>query len=169
MYQNYFNYILGYLKGHSGHQYPVSQSALLVKNAQAINRCFHPSSLDHIIENLKQEGTPFAQLCLDKMSHNSTLSMKLALKLVRDARSLDFKGALKNEVNVALNKIGDQEFELGVQEVLLTKNQQRRGNPGFAKEVSEDQVKGYFEKNKWAEQVQIEMVEKALLPTRFYY
>jgi Enoyl-CoA hydratase/isomerase len=28
------------------------------------------------------------------MEANSTLSMKLALKLIRDARSLDFKGAL---------------------------------------------------------------------------
>lgn len=58
-------------------------------------------------------------MCLQKMDANSTLSMKIALKLLRDARSLDFKGALQNEINVALNKIGDKEFDLGISEVLL--------------------------------------------------
>jgi hypothetical protein len=39
------------------------------------------------------------------MAANSTLSMKLALKMIRDARNLDFKGALQNEINVGLNKM----------------------------------------------------------------
>lgn len=42
------------------------------------------------------------------------LSMKLALKMVRDARNLDYKGCLQNEINVALNKIQDKEFDLGI-------------------------------------------------------
>ena len=40
--------------------------------------------------------------------------MKLKLKMVRDARCLDYKGALQNEINVGLNKIMDKEFDLGV-------------------------------------------------------
>jgi hypothetical protein len=31
--------------------------------------------------------------------------MKLALKMIRNARNLDFKGALRQEINVGLNKI----------------------------------------------------------------
>lgn len=103
------------------------------------------------------------------MSMNSTLSMKLALQMLRDARSLDFKGALKNEVNVALNKIGDKEFDLGVSEVLLKPNSSKRVNPGFSTNISADQVKSFFAPNKWTEQVKLDLVEKALLPTRFYY
>ena len=90
------------------HTFARDQNALLIKNLTAINRCFFPSTLEEITENLKREaseGSAFAKLCLDKMGNNSTLSMKLALRLLRDARSLDFKGALRNEVNVALNKI----------------------------------------------------------------
>lgn len=41
--------------------------------------------------------------------------------------------------------------------------------PEFSKNVSDDQVKAYFEKNKWAEGVELDVVEKAMLPTRFYY
>jgi hypothetical protein len=105
VYQNYYNYIMGYVKSHSGHEYPHDPRTLLLKNATAINRCFYPSTLEEIFDNLKREETPFAKLCLEKMQSNSELSMKLALKLVRDARNLDFKGALTNEMNVALNKI----------------------------------------------------------------
>jgi hypothetical protein len=45
------------------------------------------------------------------------------------------------EMNVALNKTGDKDFELGVKEILMKKqNSSRLGarqNPGFLKEVSD--------------------------------
>lgn len=46
----------------------------------------------------------------------------------------------------------------------------RRGtSPQFSKNVSDDQVNSYFAKNKFADAVQLDIVEKALLPTRFYF
>lgn len=39
----------------------------------------------------------------------------------------------------------------------------------FSKNVTEDQVNSYFQPNKWSEEVQLDVVEKAMLPTRFYY
>lgn len=45
--------------------------------------------------------------------------MKLALKMIRDAKNLDFKGAIQREINVALNKIKDSEFDKGISEVLM--------------------------------------------------
>lgn len=89
------------------------------------------------------EGSPFAQLCLKKMEANSELSMRLALKMIRDAKNMDFKGALQNEINVALNKIQDKEFDLGISEVLLKPHQQgssQPANPGFSKKISNDIV-----------------------------
>jgi hypothetical protein len=82
IYQNYYHHVLGYVKSHSGHNYARNPKALLLKNAQVIARCFYPSSLEEIRDNLQREaadGSSFAALCLDKMEHNSTLSMKLAL------------------------------------------------------------------------------------------
>jgi hypothetical protein len=64
LYQNYFRYVLGYVKGHAGHEYPQDPKTLLLKNAQAINRCFFPSTLEEIRENLKAEDSPFSKLCL---------------------------------------------------------------------------------------------------------
>jgi hypothetical protein len=49
------------------------------------------------------------------MEANSMLSMKITLKMLREARNLDYKGAMKTEINVAMNKLYDKDFELGAQ------------------------------------------------------
>jgi len=96
--------------------------------------------------------------------------MKIALRMIREAKNLDFKGAIQSEINVSLNKIQDKEFDLGVSEVLLKPHTPSSPvNPGFSKNISNDQVNSYFQPNKWAKEVQLDLVEKALLPTRFYY
>ena len=71
------------------------------------------------MDNLRREVDPFAKQILEKMEGNSMLSMKLALKMLRDAKNMDYGQVLKMEMNVALNKTGDQDFELGVKEILL--------------------------------------------------
>ena len=47
------------------------------------------------------------------------LSMKLALKMLRKAQNLGYGEIMKMELNVALNKANDPDFELGVKEVLM--------------------------------------------------
>jgi hypothetical protein len=56
-----------------------------------------------------------------------------------------------------------------LQQVLLRPNQERRANPGFRRDVSPKEVKSYFEPNKHANDIKLELVENSLLPTRFYY
>jgi len=57
------------------------------------------------MHNLRLEEHQFAKVCLEKMQANSMLSMKLALKMLRKAVKLDFKGALQMELNVAFRKM----------------------------------------------------------------
>ena len=92
IYQNYFTYILDPIKRAEipFQKFPTD----LQKNIQMINRCFYSNSLEEIIENLKSEDSAFANLCLKKMQSNSTLSMKLSLKMLQQAKNLDFKGCL---------------------------------------------------------------------------
>ena len=169
IFMNYYDYLLGYVKSHSGHDYP--RTSYLVRHRASIDRLFRFSSLDEILDALRREqseGSKFADACLKRMQNNSELSMKLALRMVREAKNLDYKGALRSEINVALNKIQDKEFDLGVSEVLM-KPRTEAVNPGFAKNVSAEVVESYFQPNKWTQEVQLDVVEKAMLPTRFYY
>ena len=63
------------------------------------------------------------------------LSMKLALKMLRKAQNMAYGEILKMELNVALNKVGDPDFELGVKEILMKPMRTSRfnaiKNPGF--------------------------------------
>ena len=130
---------MGYVKSHSGDDYPKDPRTILLKNADAINRCFYASSLEEIKECLKRENSQFGAACLAKMAANSELSMKLALKMLRQSRGSDFKGSLMTEINVALNKIQDSEFDLGVSEILLKPHHNTKPvNPGFITNVTND-------------------------------
>ena len=79
-----------------------------------IDRCFWPNSVEEIINNLNKETHPFAKEILQKMKGNSMLSMKLALQMIRNSKNMAYGEILKMEMNVALNKIGDKDFDLGV-------------------------------------------------------
>ncbi len=94
--------------------FPYSHEVSVLKHMEAINRCFYSSTIEEIIDNLKRENTPFANQCLKHMNENSLMSMKLTLKLLREARSSDYKGCLQKEINLALNIIEDPEFDTGV-------------------------------------------------------
>lgn len=118
MFANYFQFLTDYAKFHSDLTYN-HDKANIYRNMQTINRCFYPNTIEEIMENLRLENTPFSLQCLEKMQTNSMLSMKIALKMLRESKSLDFKGCLLNEINVSLNKIQDSEFDLGISEVLL--------------------------------------------------
>lgn len=77
--------------------------------------------------------------------------------------------ALKMELNVALNKALDSETELGVRTILMKPKTIHPINPGFRKNVSDQEVLGFFEENKFAKQIDLGIVENALLPTRHFF
>jgi len=82
VYQNYYKYILDYLKTYTDQEFSHNEQTVH-KHIQEINRCFFSNSIEEIMDNLRRENTAFAQACLDQMTKNSMLSMKLALKMVR--------------------------------------------------------------------------------------
>lgn len=139
-----------------------------------IDRCFWPDSVEEITENLKRETHPYAKEILQRMEANSMLSMKLALKMIREAQNMDYGQVMKMELNVALNKVKDADFDLGVKRVLMKpikggRVAPRPKNPGFKMKVSDLEVDSYFQENAYASKIDLDIVENALLPTRHFY
>ena len=98
------------------------------------------------------------------------LSMKLALRMLREAKNKCFGDILRMELNVALHKAQDSDFEHGVSNVLMKPSKGADfSNPGFAKDISADQVSEYFSPHPLAQQVPLEVVENSLLPTRHFF
>jgi hypothetical protein len=83
-----------------------------------IDRCFWHNTVEEIMESLKRETHPFATEILQRMEANSMLSMKIALKMLRKAKNMDYGQILRMEHNVALNKVRDSDFDLGVKQVI---------------------------------------------------
>ena len=118
-YQRIYQPITDYIKSHIGHQYKADRTVAF-QHMEMIGRCFYPSSIGEIKQNLRDEGSSFALKCLDAMERNSDLSMKLALQMLRQATSLDYVNCLKMEVKVASKMIETDEFDIGVNQVLLS-------------------------------------------------
>lgn len=78
------------------------------------------------------------------MNANSMLSMKITLKMLRDARNKDYKGAFETELNVGINKIHSSDFDLGITKVLLSPSKLSDPNPGYRNDIPDDEVESYF-------------------------
>ena len=116
---NQFATVQGWVRTHTGDEYTEDLVKSLLQHQQLIDRCFWPDSVEHIMENLRRETSPIAKDFLLRMESNSMTSMKIALKMLRQARNMCFGQVLKMELNVALNKVMDEDFELGVKQVLM--------------------------------------------------
>ena len=101
-----------------GHSYD-HDATIAFQHSEMIARCFYPSCIEEIKQNLRDEGSQFALKCLEAMERNSDLSMRLALKMLRKATSLDYTSCLRMEVNVGSQMIETKEFDIGIQQVLL--------------------------------------------------
>jgi len=134
-----------------------------------INRCFWPDSVEQIMDLLRKETHPFAKDILQRMESNSMLSMKLALKMIRKSKNLAYGEILDMEKNVAMNKLKDKDFELGVREILMKPSKRGQGNPGFSADVPDTLVESYFQENARATEIDLDIVENSLLPTRHFF
>ena len=105
------------------------------------------------------------------MERNSILSMNIALKMIRKAVNLDYKGTLQMELDVAFNKIQDKDFDIGINEILMTPKTKgaKTKTANFQKKVNEAELDKYFEPSKWSKGIDLGIVENALLPTKHYY
>lgn len=107
------------------------------------------------------------------MQRNSDLSMRLALKMLRQASSLDYARCLRMEVKVASKMMETKEFDIGVQEVLMSpkkvKGQKHPNAANYPARDANESLDSFFEGADWAKNISVGAMEHALLPTRHYY
>jgi hypothetical protein len=168
---NHYQEQYDYVNLHIGQEYPVD-SGVAVNHREMIDRCFYYDTVEEIMQALKNERHPFAKQCLTQMKKNSMTSMKLALRMLRNANNMDYEQCLKMELNVAFNKIQDADFDLGVAKILMSpkpKGAKGHADPGFEKKINDRDLDRYFEPTKWSKEVNVNIVENSLLPTRHFF
>ena len=171
MYTNFFKDQMGYLKSQLGHS-TEEDGVVATQHAAMIGRCFYSDSIEEIKDNLRREDSKFAQECLKAMERNSELSMKVALKMLRKAKNMDYTSAMEMEVDVAMNMVRQENFDLGVSQVLMkpkAKGEKFHRNPGFEKDIKDREIDRFFEPTPESKRVSVGSVKYALLPTRHTY
>jgi hypothetical protein len=125
------------------------------------------------MDRLAKESHPFARKCLLAMQRNSPQAMQLALSMLRKAEDKCYKECLKMELNVAFNRIKDEDFDIGVNSILINnagKSLKDKPIPEwFPAFKTEREIESYFEQNQHAKGINIDVVENALLPTKDWY
>jgi enoyl-CoA hydratase len=119
----------------------------LVALAPAIARCFSAHSVEAIIAALKAErgaAAGWAEGVLRDLAQRAPLSLRIALRHVRNARALDLRATLIGDYRLASRCLDGHDLYEGVRAVLIDRDQTPRWRPERLEVVSEALVESHF-------------------------
>ncbi|XP_053296192.1 3-hydroxyisobutyryl-CoA hydrolase, mitochondrial isoform X2 [Pleuronectes platessa] len=116
----------------------------LHKHMSDIDRLFSSSSLEGIIQNLKADGSEFAQKQAETLSKMSPTSLKLTFRQLQEGAALSLRDVLVMEYRLGQACMRGCDFYEGVRAVLVDKDQSPKWSPSTLEEVSEQSVEQCF-------------------------
>ncbi|KAI1899451.1 hypothetical protein AGOR_G00061930 [Albula goreensis] len=117
---------------------------ILEQHMDAINRLFEANSIEEICENLKQDGSAFAQKQLETLSKMSPTSLKLTFRQLWAGAGMSLQDVLIMEYRLSQACMRGQDFYEGVRAVLIDKDQSPKWTPSTLEGVTESFLDGCF-------------------------
>eukprot|EP00163_Fabomonas_tropica_P029764 TRINITY_DN6508_c0_g1_i9.p1 TRINITY_DN6508_c0_g1~~TRINITY_DN6508_c0_g1_i9.p1 ORF type:complete len:498 (+),score=106.08 TRINITY_DN6508_c0_g1_i9:242-1735(+) len=112
----------------------------------AIARCFHQKrSVEEIFAALEAEKSEWANKQLKTLRRMSPTSLKVTLEQMNRGRTLSIGDCFKMEFRMAQHFMNGKDFFEGVRALLIDKDNKPQWSPASVEEVSEAEVKSYFE------------------------
>ncbi|NXD68442.1 HIBCH protein, partial [Eolophus roseicapillus] len=105
---------------------------------------FSGNSMEEIVKNLKQDGSPFAIKQLETINKMSPTSLKLTLRQLREGASMSLQDVLTMEYRLSQACVRGPDFYEGVRAVLIDRDQSPRWKPAALEEVSDEFVDDCF-------------------------
>jgi enoyl-CoA hydratase len=122
-----------------------SGKSRLAAKRPAIDRCFGHDTVEAIVSALRKETGEWASQAVTAMQRASPLSLKLALRILRQGAGMEIEDALSLEYRAMMHVIADPDFYEGVRSVLIDKDQKPRWTHPSLADVSEGEVERHFE------------------------
>ena len=123
---------------------PPPEAAILA-HREAIDRLFAVERLEDILAALEADGGEWAKQQLALLASRSPQTMKVSLRLVREAaRMPDFAAEMTMEYAVASRIVLRHDFAEGVRAVIIDKNHVPRWDPATPEEVSATLIDAIF-------------------------
>ncbi|XP_048834673.1 3-hydroxyisobutyryl-CoA hydrolase, mitochondrial isoform X2 [Brienomyrus brachyistius] len=116
----------------------------LTQHLDAINRLFEASSMEGILENLRQDGSTFAQKQAETLSKMSPTSLKITFRQLQTGAALSLQEVLVMEYRLSQSCMKGNDFYEGVRAVLVDRDQSPRWQPSSLEGVTEQFLEGCF-------------------------
>ncbi|XP_068429351.1 3-hydroxyisobutyryl-CoA hydrolase, mitochondrial [Clinocottus analis] len=117
---------------------------VLDEHMSDIDRLFSSSSVEGIVQDLKADGSEFANKQLETLSKMSPTSLKITLRQLQAGAALSLRDVLVMEYRLSQACMRGCDFYEGVRAVLVDKDQSPKWNPSTLEEVSEQSVDQCF-------------------------
>ncbi|XP_053129287.1 3-hydroxyisobutyryl-CoA hydrolase, mitochondrial isoform X2 [Hemicordylus capensis] len=117
---------------------------ILGEHMDKINSLFSANSMEGIMQNLKQDGSPFALQQLKTITKMSPTSLKMTLRQLREGASLNLQDVLTMEYRLSQACMRGHDFYEGVRAVLIDKDQSPKWKPATLEEVTDEFLDSCF-------------------------
>lgn len=111
-----------------------------------INSIFgQAKSVEEIISGLEKDNSEWARKHIEILSRMSPTSLKLTFEQLLRAKTMTLPECLKMEYRMACRVLENTEFFEGVRAMLLERDNKPKWQPAKLEDVTESQIKAYFE------------------------
>ncbi|RZC69186.1 hypothetical protein C5167_032347 [Papaver somniferum] len=127
------------------------EESSVMHRIETIDKCFSHDTVEEIVDAMETEATgsndELFTSALKKLKQAAPLSLKVALKSIRDGRYQTFDQCMVREYRMSLQAMSKQisnDFSEGVRARLVEKDFLPKWNPPCLEQVSQDMVNSYF-------------------------
>ncbi|XP_077304804.1 3-hydroxyisobutyryl-CoA hydrolase, mitochondrial isoform X2 [Lithobates pipiens] len=117
---------------------------ILAEHLDKINSLFTANSVEEIFENLKKDGSSFAQRQLQTLSKMSPTSLKMTFRQLKNGSSLTLQEVLTMEYKLSQACMRGHDFYEGVRAVLIDKDQNPKWKPERLEDVTNEYLDSCF-------------------------
>ncbi|XP_067843838.1 3-hydroxyisobutyryl-CoA hydrolase, mitochondrial isoform X2 [Heptranchias perlo] len=117
---------------------------VLAEHMDKINRLFKTNSVEEILQNLKQDGSPFALQHLGILKKMSPTSMKITFQQLKEGATKNLSEVLVMEYRLSQACMRGHDFYEGVRAVLIDKDQSPKWKPATLEEVTAEYLNSCF-------------------------
>ena len=116
----------------------------LLNNIKFIEETF-VGDIHSILKKLKQSKLEFAKKKFDHLMNRCPMSLAVTVELLNRAKKLSLKECLEMEFQLSQNVVYREDFNNGIEAVLITKTYNPTWNPKSIHDINYDEVKKLFQ------------------------
>ena len=123
---------------------PTEGDAVLAPHRAQIDGCFGHDTVEGIFESLNRDDSAFAAETLAALYAVCPVSLKVALRQLREGEKLDFARVMQMEYRISQRRVLDPNFYEGVRAALIDKDKKPQWVPRDVSDVDEETVSAHF-------------------------